>query len=228
MSPTSLDLKNKFKYDELKKRCRAIEEENELLEYKLSKANRQIKRLRLEKSLLLEKVDRLNNDYSDSGSETMHNGHHEYVHEKHRSDKLIKPKKKKDPNAPKGPGNVFFLFCRMERDKMKVENPEESIGDITRLLALKWKALTKEEKKYYYDTFKKEMEEHEEAMKSYKEGLLDSSSPPSSSDAQSPHIHDVQLPTLHQEYLHQDIINLNTDEQQQHIQIHSYQHHLLP
>lgn len=26
MSPTSLDLKNKFKYDELKKRCRAIEE----------------------------------------------------------------------------------------------------------------------------------------------------------------------------------------------------------
>lgn len=33
-------------------------------------------------SLLLEKVDRLNNDYSDSGSETMHNGHHEYVHEK--------------------------------------------------------------------------------------------------------------------------------------------------
>lgn len=40
----------------------------------------------------------------------------------------------------------------MERDKMKVENPEESIGDITRLLALKWKALTKEEKKVPFNT----------------------------------------------------------------------------
>jgi hypothetical protein len=35
----------------------------------------------------------------------------------------------------------------MERDKIKVENPEENIGDVTRLLALKWKGLTKEEKK---------------------------------------------------------------------------------
>lgn len=68
---------------------------------------------------------------------------------------MIKPpKKKKDPNAPKGPGNVFFLFCRLQRDKIKVENPEENIGDVTKLLGLKWKALPKEEKqvndfKYY-------------------------------------------------------------------------------
>lgn len=60
------------------------------------------------------------------------------------------PKKKKDPNAPKGPGNVFFLFCRLQRDKIKDENPEENIGDVTKLLGLKWKGLPKEEKQVIY------------------------------------------------------------------------------
>lgn len=56
------------------------------------------------------------------------------------------PRKKKDPNAPKGPGNVFFLFSRMERDRIKDENPDENISDVTKLLGLKWKAMSKEEK----------------------------------------------------------------------------------
>ncbi|EIE90835.1 hypothetical protein RO3G_15546 [Rhizopus delemar RA 99-880] len=76
-------------------------------------------------------------------------------------------KKKRDPNAPKGPGNVFFLYCRMERDNIKDEVPNESLGEVTRLLGQKWKALTKEEKQKYYDIYKKEMEEYESAMKSY-------------------------------------------------------------
>lgn len=56
------------------------------------------------------------------------------------------PRKKKDPNAPKGPGNVFFLFCRLERDKVKDAFPQESLGDVTKLLGQKWKGLTREEK----------------------------------------------------------------------------------
>ncbi|KAG0744436.1 hypothetical protein G6F57_003099 [Rhizopus arrhizus] len=195
MNTISLDFKHKTKYDELKKRYRAIEEENEILEQKLCKARRHIKRLRLERSLLLERVDKVNNDHhSDSGSEILHNDF-----EKHKN---IKPKKKKDPNAPKGPGNVFFLFCRMERDKIKVENPEENIGDVTRLLALKWKGLTKEEKKVYYDTFKKEMDEYEEAMKSYKEGLIDS----------PPHIQN-DIPIIQHQQHPEDIFILNTENE---------------
>jgi hypothetical protein len=38
------------------------------------------------------------------------------------------------------------LYCRLQRDKIKDENPEENIGDVTKLLGLKWKALPKEEK----------------------------------------------------------------------------------
>lgn len=56
-------------------------------------------------------------------------------------------RKKKDPNAPKGPGNVFFLYCRLERDKVKDEFPTENLGEVTRLLGQRWKGLTKDEKK---------------------------------------------------------------------------------
>lgn len=77
------------------------------------------------------------------------------------------PRKKRDPNAPKGPGNVFFLYCRMERDNIKDEVPNESLGEVTRLLGQKWKALTKDQKQKYYDLYKKEQEEYETAMKSY-------------------------------------------------------------
>jgi non-histone protein 10 len=55
-------------------------------------------------------------------------------------------RRKKDPNAPKGPGNVFFLYCRLERDKIKDEFPNENLGDVTKLLGLKWKSLSKEGK----------------------------------------------------------------------------------
>ncbi|CAO3634808.1 unnamed protein product [Mucor hiemalis] len=76
-------------------------------------------------------------------------------------------RKKKDPNAPKGPGNVFFLYCRLERDKIKDEHPTENLGEVTRLLGQKWKSLTKEEKTKYYDMYKRELQEYEEAMKTY-------------------------------------------------------------
>lgn len=76
-------------------------------------------------------------------------------------------KKKRDPNAPKGPGNVFFVYCRMERDKIKDQVPNENLGEITRLLGQKWKTLPKEEKKKYYDIYNKEVDDYEVAMKSY-------------------------------------------------------------
>jgi hypothetical protein len=55
-------------------------------------------------------------------------------------------RRKKDPNAPKGPGNVFFLYCRFERDKIKDQYPNENLGDVTKLLGQKWKSLSKEDK----------------------------------------------------------------------------------
>lgn len=46
---------------------------------------------------------------------------------------------------------MFFLFCRLERDKIKDEFPQENLGDVTKLLGQKWKALTKEGKQVKHD-----------------------------------------------------------------------------
>ncbi|GAN11317.1 HMG-box [Mucor ambiguus] len=182
------EIKQKLKMDELKKRFREVEGENDLLQEKLNRAHKSIKRLRLERSILLERIDKGFENGSDSDTNydslsqndltmnkisTQHHNHKQSKQAEKSSSTtsttVIKPpKKKKDPNAPKGPGNVFFIFCRHERDKIKEENPEESIGDVTRLLGLKWKGLTREEKRVYYDMFKQEMDEYEEAMKVYK------------------------------------------------------------
>ncbi|KAI7908347.1 high mobility group box domain-containing protein [Cokeromyces recurvatus] len=174
------DHKYKQKLTELRKRIRDVEEENNTLNIKLFKARKSVRHLKLERTFLLDRMEKsthLPPDYNSDNSEV---DSEIYPHEeldsiqgnnKHdRSEKLIanKPqRKKKDPNAPKGPGNVFFLFCRLERDKIKDECPAENPSEVTRLLGQKWKSLTKEEKKKYYDLYKHELEEYEEAMKSY-------------------------------------------------------------
>ncbi|KAI7861606.1 high mobility group box domain-containing protein [Spinellus fusiger] len=77
-------------------------------------------------------------------------------------------KKKKDPNAPKSPGNPFFLYCRMERDRIKERSDREmNLGEISRVLGQEWKALEPKEKQKYLDLFKKEYDTYEEALKTY-------------------------------------------------------------
>ncbi|KAI8883218.1 HMG-box [Backusella circina FSU 941] len=190
---TEADLKYRQKYKDLKKRIREIEEENDVLNIRLYKARKNIRHLKLERTFLLDRMEKSHNtsldfsDNSDIGSDIF--SHDEVDMGKHnngRIDKLIvsKPqRKKKDPNAPKGPGNVFFLYCRLERDKIKDEHPTENLGEVTRLLGQKWKSLTKEEKSKYYDMYKREMEDYEEAMKTY---TLTTGTVPPSSTVSSP------------------------------------------
>ncbi|PHZ10334.1 HMG-box [Rhizopus microsporus ATCC 52813] len=170
------------RYQEYKRRIREIEDENEQMTLQLTKARHHIKRLRIERVILLEEIEELrqarrlkktpfinNNNESDSELSISESVLSDAVIGKGRRGHTSSatPRKKRDPNAPKGPGNVFFLYCRMERDNIKDEVPNESLGEVTRLLGQKWKALTKEEKQKYYDLYKKEQEEYESAMKSY-------------------------------------------------------------
>lgn len=64
-----------------------------------------------------------------------------------RSKQDQEQKPKRDPNAPRGPGNVFFIYCRMERDKVKDECQTDNLGEITRILGQRWKNLSADEKK---------------------------------------------------------------------------------
>lgn len=178
-TPTINEDKNEKKYQDYKKRIREIEEENDNISAQLAKARHHIKRLRVERIVLLEEIDDLRQGGRRGHKKTT--GGIESDSEMSISESVISdvkggggrknaaatPRKKRDPNAPKGPGNVFFLYCRMERDNIKDEVPNESLGEVTRLLGQKWKALSKEGKQKYYDIYKKEQEEYEEAMKSY-------------------------------------------------------------
>ncbi|KAG0191367.1 non-histone protein [Apophysomyces sp. BC1034] len=152
------DIKYRAKYKELKKRIRDIEDENDSLNVRLYKARKSIKHLKLERTFLLDRMEKIqptvDSDHSDIGSELLSHDDPELRQTtKHtRLDKMLgakPPRRKKDPNAPKGPGNVFFLYCRLERDKIKDQYPHENLGE------------------KYYDMYKKELEEYEEAMKSY-------------------------------------------------------------
>ncbi|KAI7850825.1 hypothetical protein BDC45DRAFT_517242 [Circinella umbellata] len=155
--------KYRNKYKELKRRVRDIEEENDILHVRIHKARKSINRLRLERTFLLERMEKVHHHSNRSGNtaNTLNDSDHSdigYDDEMYRTnshvggkrgriDKMLKaPKKKKDPNAPKGPGNVFFLYCRLERDKIKDEFPQENLGDVTKLLGQKWKGLTTDEK----------------------------------------------------------------------------------
>ncbi|KAG1090591.1 hypothetical protein G6F42_019655 [Rhizopus arrhizus] len=60
------EIKQKLKMDELKKRFREVEGENDLLQEKLNRAHKSIKRLRLERSILLERIDKGFENGSDS------------------------------------------------------------------------------------------------------------------------------------------------------------------
>ncbi|KAI8371415.1 high mobility group box domain-containing protein [Radiomyces spectabilis] len=153
------------KYRELKRRIRDIEGENDALHVRIHKAQKNIKLLKLERSLLLDRLETMHVSPASLHDNMMHDDTMDLHLKSSAGTKL--PKKKKDPNAPKGPGNVFFLFCRLERDKIKDENPQENLGEVTKILGQKWKAMTKEEKQKYYDMYKKEMDEYEEAMKKY-------------------------------------------------------------
>ncbi|GAU43803.1 hypothetical protein TSUD_247920 [Trifolium subterraneum] len=63
--------------------------------------------------------------------------------------KKRKPKKKKDPNAPKRALSGFMFFSQMERENIKKTTPGISFTDVGRVLGEKWKKMSAEEKEPY-------------------------------------------------------------------------------
>ena len=60
-----------------------------------------------------------------------------------------KPKKKKDPNAPKQPLSAYFIFSTEERLKVKEENPGYSICEVAKELGRRWAEMDPQVKQRY-------------------------------------------------------------------------------
>ncbi|KAI9291388.1 HMG-box [Neoconidiobolus thromboides FSU 785] len=153
------DAKYKRKYKSLKVQVRDAETEAEDLAKKMAKYDRRLKELKFEKSILLEKLTEMREGSpvdSDISSDE------EVVVEKRRPEK--------DPNAPKRPANAFFMFCQLERAKMREENQDATLSDLTKLLGARWKELDNSEKEKYYRMYDQDKIRYEKEMSSYAPG----------------------------------------------------------
>jgi len=61
--------------------------------------------------------------------------------------------------------NAFILFSADARPKVKEENPDSSVGEISRLVGIAWKNLPEEEKNKYYEESKRLRQENNELKK---------------------------------------------------------------
>merc|ERR1711964_309300 len=77
-------------------------------------------------------------------------------------------KKPKDKNAPKRPTTAFFIFANEIRAEVKENNPGASIGQIGKILGVRWAALAEERKASYKAQNQKEKEIYREVLEDTK------------------------------------------------------------
>ena len=77
-------------------------------------------------------------------------------------------RRKKDPMAPKAPLNAYLLYFNEERSDMRQKNPGMSFGELTKIIANKWKDLSTEEKQRYINEAEMDKERYSKEMADYK------------------------------------------------------------
>ncbi|CAG8708618.1 5422_t:CDS:2, partial [Dentiscutata erythropus] len=135
------EMKYKRKYRELKKKIREMEEENEKLTLKLTKAKKNIQRLRIERNFLFDRLEQ-SQPTNESESEPSSSPQRVIDSEEELSsvgsddndDNGKRRRQNRDPNAPKRPRNAFLMYCQMQREQAKEENQNKGFQDVTRIL----------------------------------------------------------------------------------------------
>jgi len=155
------DNKYKRKYKAMKIQLREAEMEADNLAKKLAKYDKTLRELQFERSILLEKLHEVQNGSAPISDETSESEEEVII------EKAVKPKPEKDPNAPKRPANAFFMFCQLERGKLRENNQDASLSELTKMLGLRWKDMSADEKQVYYDMYETDKLRYEKEMSSY-------------------------------------------------------------
>lgn len=58
-----------------------------------------------------------------------------------------RPQKEKDPNAPKRALSAYMFFCADNREKVKAENPDKKMTELSTVLGAMWKEMSDADKK---------------------------------------------------------------------------------
>ncbi|KAJ1951431.1 non-histone protein [Linderina macrospora] len=205
---------HKYRCRDLKRQLEELEEYNEVLAVKLYRSQKRLRRMKIERNLLLERLDRTrrfsdsasdsdvplkdsfpraqisDNDAPDPQPRTAAAGRSR--RRQNPASSVATPQQQtpshsssvdpsaaatttttrksttnKDPNAPKRPANAFVLFCQAERPGVKNASAEMSSGELTRLMSHRWKHMTEDERKPYFEIYDREKLRYEKEMSSY-------------------------------------------------------------
>ncbi|KAI8323927.1 HMG-box, partial [Martensiomyces pterosporus] len=136
---------------------------NEILAIKLLRSQKRLRRMKIERNLLLERFERTRQYNNDSASDS-----DVPLKDTFPRPPISDPRSEKDPNAPKRPANAFVLFCQAERPNIKSAGTELSSSELTKAMGVKWKNLPSPEKQKYYDLYEREMSRYQQELVSYK------------------------------------------------------------
>lgn len=186
---TLAEQKFRQKCNELKKRISEIEQSNEIATIALSRTRISIRRLRLENSVLLERLEHRLVSLSDN-SETKEDLSRptspvltdDLLNLKAARNGLTKSKKPKtvlntssttkklarDPDLPKKPLNAYWIFFEKEKERVKAEleakGSEKPTADVSKTLTDMWKALSDDEKRPYQKLFEEDRVRYQREM----------------------------------------------------------------
>eukprot|EP00056_Hartaetosiga_gracilis_P011540 m.175620 g.175620 ORF g.175620 m.175620 type:complete len:228 (+) comp13518_c3_seq13:714-1397(+) len=81
--------------------------------------------------------------------------------------KARKPRRKKDPNKPKGALTPYMCFSKSVRPAIMKDNPTAKVTIVAKMIGQKWRQLTDEEKAPYNDLARQDRERYKRDMETY-------------------------------------------------------------
>lgn len=127
-----------------------------------------VKRLKLEYSVLLERLEaRVDLDPElryENPLPTLESFKKELLTKPLKKTKSKRQKAKdRDPNMPKRPTNAYLLFCEMNKEKVRQQGSQ----DVSRDLTEAWKNLNEQDRKPYYELYSEDRERYQKEMEIY-------------------------------------------------------------
>merc|ERR1719350_453072 len=180
------------KYNLLLERCRAIEQDNDLLVSRVREVKKLWKKGRVERRFLINRLDSHGDNFrnvpitfpveDDSAKKLKDkkikklNSHEEPSSSgsgRGRRPKSDKEKPPRDPNLPKRPQNPFFQYCKEKRevvaqDVFRNQGVNLTKKELTKILANQWNSLDATAKQIYNERFEEEKAGYTVKMEVYR------------------------------------------------------------
>ncbi|KAM6948275.1 thymocyte selection-associated high mobility group box protein TOX [Aplochiton taeniatus] len=89
--------------------------------------------------------------------------------------KTPKKKKKRDPNEPQKPVSAYALFFRDTQANIKIQNPNATFGEVSKIVASMWDGLGEEQKQMYKKKTETAKKEYLKQLAAYRASLVSQS-----------------------------------------------------